>query len=168
MSKKAAKAAKNLKKAHKKGGAGGKMSLKARMIMIVLILIGLAFLPTSMLLCVGMLPSLIAVFISAKGVGARASTVTAMNLAGCIPFVFQLWQGEHSFESSMDMLSDPMHIVIMYTAAAFGYMIDFVVTGVVSSFMYQKGELRLKTIKKRQEKLVKQWGEAVTGAVSEE
>ncbi len=151
-------------KAKKKGKkASGKISFRARMFLIVLILLGLVFLPTSMLLFVGMMPSIVAVFISLKGKGARASTVSAMNIAGCIPYIFKLWSGGNDFDASFDIITDSQAIMVMYTAAAFGYMIDWVVTGLVSSYLYQKGMNRMKAIKKRQQVLIDQWGREVCG-----
>jgi len=150
------------KKAGKKKGAG--LSMMGRLILIVTTLLGIIFLPTSMLLFVGMFPSFIA-FIT-RGRGARASTVTAMNLAGCIPFIFKLWGGENDFDTSFRIITDPQSISIIYTAAAFGYLINWVVTGFVSSFLYQKGMSRMKSIKARQAVLVEQWGDNVSGKQS--
>ncbi len=143
----------------KKAGFG----IKGRLFMIAFILLGLTFLPTSMLLFVGMLPSLVAFLVNSRGIGARASTVSAMNLAGCVPFVFKLWSSGNDFETSLDIISGEQAILVMYTAAAFGYMIDWVVTGIVSSYLYQKGMLRMEAIRKRQKALVEMWGENVSG-----
>ncbi len=139
------------------------LSLKGRIFLVASVLTGLAFLPTTILLMVGLLPSIVAFFVSARGVGARASTVLAMNLAGCVPFIFKLWSIGNDFEASLSILSDEQAILVMYTAAAFGYMIDWVVTGFVSSYLYQKGLSRMEAIKKRQKVLIEQWGEEVSG-----
>lgn len=146
-----------------KGKKSGGMTWKMRMYLVMIIALSLIFLPTSMLLFFGMLPTLIAFFMSAKGIGARASTVAGMNLAGCVPFVFKLWSTGNDFEASIAIITNLNYMSIIYLAAAFGYMIDWVMTGIVSSFLYQKGLARMKAIKKRQEKLKENWGEGVTG-----
>ncbi len=151
-------------KAKKKGSIG----VKGRLFLVAFILLGLAFLPTSMLLFFGMLPSLVAFFVNARGRGARASTISAMNLAGCVPFVFKLWGTGNDFEASIDILTNEQTILIMYTAAAFGYMIDWVVTGLVSSYLYQRGIGRMKAIRKRQAVLIELWGEGVSGKVKDD
>ncbi len=168
-------AGKKKKKNKDKGGAagsagGGKVKrkgigLKGRFFLAVIVVAGLIFLPTSMLLLVGMLPSLVSVLFSSKGVGAKSSTVAAMNLAGCAPFVLDLWSSGNDFEASVDILFSSQTIMVMYLAAAFGYMIDWVVTGLVSSFLYQKGILRMKDIRKRQKFIIKRWGAGVAGDV---
>ena len=142
-----------------------KLSMRGRLFLITLILLGLIFLPTSMLLFVGMIPSIVAVFISLRGKGARASTVSAMNIAGCIPYIFKLWSTGNDFDASFDIITDSQAIMVMYMAAAFGYLIDWVVTGLVSSYLYQKGMKRMRVIKKRQKILIDQWGREVAGGV---
>ncbi len=154
-------------KAKKKSKKSGGITWKARIFLIVTTLLALLFLPTSMLLFFGMLPSLVAFFMSAKGVGARASTVAGMNLAGCVPFVFKLWSMGNDFEASVDIVTNMNYMAIIYLAAAFGYMIDWVMTGIVSSFLYQKGLARMKAIKKRQKKLIDMWGHQVSGLQQE-
>lgn len=146
----------------------GKMSLKARVFMIAFVLLGLTFLPTSMLLGVGLLPSVIVFFVSDRRRGARVSTVAAMNVAGCVPFILKLWSGENTFAASMDIITDAQSMLVIYVAAAFGYMIDWVVTGLVSSFLYQKGLARMEAIKKRQAFLASHWGEGVSGKKKKE
>jgi len=153
---------KSKKNAGKKSSKKG-FGAKGIVFLIVLSLAGAIFMPTSLLLFVGMLPSIVAVFVSGTGRGARASTVTAMNIAGCIPFVFKLWSGENDFAASIAIISDMQSLIVMYTAAAFGYMIDWLVTGLVSSFLYQKGIKRMETIRERQAVLIENWGQSVTG-----
>ncbi len=153
--------AKKEKKTKKSKASKGNVALKGRLFLICFVLLGLVFLPTSMLLLVGMLPSMVAFMFSMRGSGFRASTVAAMNLAGCIPFVFKLWSLGHTFEMSVEILTGQQALIVMYTAAAFGFMIDWLVTGIVSSYLYQKGTLRMKAIKKRQKVIIGQWGRGV-------
>ncbi len=157
-----AKKAKKLKEKSKKGRSE-KLSLKARLLMIFIIMVGLVFLPTAMLLFFGMIPSMVAFFIGGKGVGARASTISAMNLAGCVPFIFKLWSMGNDFETSFNIITNINYMAIIYVSALFGYLIDWVMTGLMSSFLYQKGINRMKAIKKRQELLIEQWGKEVAG-----
>jgi hypothetical protein len=139
---------------------------RAKLWLIFTIFAGVVFLPTSMLLFIGMLPSLVAFLVSGRAGGAKVSTVTAMNLAGCIPFIFKLWSSGNDPEASIDIITNTRFISIMYMAAAFGYMVDWVVTGIVSSFLYQRGIRRMEDIVKRQKVLKKQWGDSVDESTS--
>ncbi len=139
-----------------------KLGAKGTLFLVVFLIVAMAFLPTSLLLFIGMLPSLAVLIVRSK-TGPRASTVAAMNLAGCVPFIFKLWAGANDFEASVDIVTNSASISVIYVCAAFGYLIDWVVTGLMSSFLYQKGLNRMKAIKKRQAVLVEQWGEEVAG-----
>lgn len=154
--------AKEEKKKEKKEKKKGSV-LKAKVFLIATILMGVIFLPTSMLLFVGMMPTMSAYMFRMRRGGTRASTIAAMNSAGCAPFVFKLWAGGNDFETSVDLITQPQTITIMYVAAAFGYMIDFVVKHLVASYLYQRGIKRMKDIKKRQAVLIEQWGRDVAG-----
>lgn len=156
---------KNKEKKKKLKASGNKMSVKGRLFMIGFILLGLALLPTTLLLGVGMLPSISAFFIGNRRNGARVSTIVAMNAAGCIPFILKLWSVEHTFDASMAIVMDTQSMMVIYVAAAFGYMIDWSVTGFVSSYLYQKGVQRMKAIRKRQEFLISHWGDGIAGKV---
>ncbi len=144
------------------------LSAKARIWLAFTILAGVVFLPTSMLLFIGMLPSVVAFIVAGRSSRAKVSTITAMNLAGCVPFIFKLWSSGNDIEASLDIVSNTRYVSIMYMAAAFGYMIDWVVTGIVSSFLYQGGIKRMEEIIKRQKELKKQWGNAVDDCSSPE
>ncbi|MCB1532950.1 MAG: hypothetical protein KDJ35_08800 [Alphaproteobacteria bacterium] len=123
------------------------------------------FMPTTVLLIVGMLPTMVAIFVDRTRQKNRAVTVGAINLAGCTPFLLELWSQGHSLEKTLFIVSDPMAIVVMYSAAAVGYMIDWAMTGLISSFLYNRGQKRIETVKKRQKDLVERWGQKVTGSV---
>lgn len=140
----------------------GKLGFKGKLLLAFFLAVAIAFLPTSLVLFVGMLPSLI-ILIFSSNKGPRASTIAAMNLSGCIPFIFKLWSGPNDFEASVEIVTDPTSMSVIYLSAAFGYMIDWVVTGLVSSFLYQKGVNRMKAIKRRQSVIIDTWGEDVAG-----
>ncbi|MBI1301675.1 MAG: hypothetical protein GC137_08465 [Alphaproteobacteria bacterium] len=154
----------------KAGSASAKnrVGIKTTIMLIGLVFLGLIFLPTSFLLLVGLIPSWVAVFIGAITRGTRPATVVAMNLAGCMPFVMKLWSQGHTFENAVYIVSNTQVITIIYTAAFFGYLIDWVVTGLVASYLYQKGRARMRVIKSRQEELIEAWSKDVAGRFEDE
>lgn len=136
------------------------LSIKGKIFLICIVLVGLVFLPTSLLLFIGMLPTISALFLGTRR-KIKVSTIAALNLLGCMPFIIKLWGGENNFEASFTILSTPLTIVVIYGAALMGYVLDWGVTGVVSAYMYQKAERRVRVIEKRQEMLVEVWGSEV-------
>ncbi|MDH5722029.1 MAG: hypothetical protein OEY94_01740 [Alphaproteobacteria bacterium] len=140
-----------------------KTSALGGVFLLFLVFGGLVFLPTSMILCIGMLPSIVALLTSSIVTRSRVSTIAALNFVGCVPFVFELWSLGNDFETSFEIITEPLTIIIIYGTAALGYIFDWVVVGVVSAYLYQRSEARLKAINKRQEQLVEAWGEKVKG-----
>jgi hypothetical protein len=129
------------------------------------VLMALVVMPTTALLSVGMLPTFVAAFVDRTPGKTKAITVGALNLAGCFPFLLQLWSQGHSFDKAIYIISSPTAIITMYAAAAVGYFIDWVLTGFVAGILYQKGEARLKAIAETQAELIKRWGREVTGEI---
>ena len=136
-----------------------------QILMIFILLSSIAAMPTTVLLFFGMLPTAVAMFIDRTRNKTRALTVGAVNLAGCTPFILQLWTTRHSLENAFVIISDPRTIIVMYCAAGVGYMIDWTVSGLVGSLMASRATHRREQIKKRQQEMVDRWGREVTGEV---
>lgn len=125
----------------------------------------IVFMPTTIMLFLGMLPTLVAGLVDRSGKGTKALTVGSMNLAGCTPFLLDLWTTGHTAENAMAIISDPRTIIVIYCAAGIGYLIDWAMSGIVATVMIQRSGFRLKDIKKRQAALVEKWGQEVTGVL---
>lgn len=138
---------------------------KKQLVLLCGALMAAAFLPSAALLSVGMLPTIIAVFMDSTKGHSKAVSVGALNAAGCTPFLLELWVQGHSFDKAIEIVSDPMAVIVMYASAAAGYFIDWAMSGIVAVVLYQKGLARQKAIEERQEKLIERWGKKVTGKV---
>ena len=88
-----------------------------------------------------------------------------MNLAGATPFLFHLWLNGHNMDTALTLISAPLTIVVIYGAAAIGYMVNWALSGIVSTVIVQRSHIRLEDIDKRQKELVVRWGEEVSGEV---
>ncbi len=151
--------AKKNKSAKKKNKGWG-----LQIIMIFLFLSAILFMPTTVLLLLGMLPTVVAIIIDRKG-GTRAMTVGSMNLCGCLPFLLDLWTKSHTMEHAVGLITDPRTIIVMYAAAGIGYMIDWALSGIVATIMIQRATSRLSAIRKRQEEMIVRWGAEVAGEI---
>lgn len=129
------------------------------------VLLAVVFLPTTLFLSVAMLPTAVAFLTDRLKRKTKAITVGAMNLAGSLPFMLELWMHGHSFDKAFSIVVDLKSMIVVYAAAAVGYLIDWSMTGIVANILVQRGRARKKAIKKRQQELVKRWGVEVTGEV---
>lgn len=153
---------KRKKNSHKKKNNS---AFQTQVFLVSGVLMAVVFLPTTFLLSVGMLPSFVALIADRSRRKTKAITVGAMNLAGAMPFILELWVQGHSFEKAFTIITDLKAMVVIYAAAGIGYVIDWAVTGIVASVLLQRGHARKKAIKKRQKDLIERWGKEVTGEV---
>ena len=148
------------KKKKKKGAKGKKGSVNwhLRLVLAMLLITGIVFLPTTVVLLVGMLPTPMALLVDRTRKKVKIISVGCMNFAACTPFIIELWSLDHSFDAALSIISNPTSIIIMYGGAVIGYLIDWSMTGVVSVFLVERGKARMRAIQKEQEELVARWG----------
>jgi len=162
MAKKKAKAPKKeLTKAQKRQ----KHKRKRSLIFFFSTCMAIVALPTTVFLLVGLLPTFVSFIVDRTKRKAQTMSVGALNLAACSPFLLDLWRHGNSFGMMLDIISDPINIIIMYVGALAGYMVDWTLSGLISGILYKKAEMRVKEIEKKQKELVKRWGKEVTGEI---
>jgi hypothetical protein len=123
------------------------------------------FASISILLIVGMVPTIVcAIGDRSKGY-MKTLTVGAINFAGCSPFMLEIFKKGNQIDTALQYIIEPRTIVVMYSAAAIGYLINWAMTGIVSSILVQKAKARLKAIAGEQKALAERWGEEVTGTI---
>lgn len=143
--------------------SGKSLSWKSRILLIVFLITAVVFVPTTALLFVGMIPTFVVRLVDNSRERTKVLTIGFMNFAGCFPYWIDLVREGHTLDASVSIITQPMTIVVMYAAAAAGYVIEWGVTGVVSNMMVQRGHKRISDIKDLQERMVKRWGPEVTG-----
>ena len=121
------------------------------------------FLPTTFMIAVGMLPTFVAIVVDKEEGKNKSFTIGAMNLAGVFPYLLGLWTQSNSMPQAMDYLADPKTIIVIYSAAAVGYLINWSVTMAVSSILVQRSRLRIKRIEEEKLALEERWGKKVNG-----
>lgn len=157
-------AKKKNKKSNKVKKKSNNLSLKNLLFTLVGAAIVIVFLPTSALLAVGMLPTLVAYIVDRQPGKNKTFTIGVMNFSGCFPYVLQIWLNSNSLDLSFSFLMQPKTYVVMYGAAAIGYIIDWSVTHIVSAILIQRSEKRLSKIQKEKEALEIRWGTEVNGS----
>ncbi len=138
---------------------------RAQILLIIAFFISVMFSAISIVLVIGMIPTIVATIVDRSEDRLKMLTVGALNLAGCMPFLLEIFKKGNDIGTAVGFITQPRTIVIMYMAAAMGYMIDWAMTGIVSSIMVQKGKARLKEIEKQQKMLSERWGVEVTGTI---
>lgn len=142
-----------------------KVGIKGQILLIGAFISAIVFSSMSVLLGVGMIPTIVAAAVDRTKYRLRTWTVGAMNLAGCAPFMLEVWKKGATLELSLSYITQPRTIVVMYFAAGMGYVIDWAVTSLVSSIMVQRGKSRQNAIQKQQKELIERWGPEIAGTI---
>lgn len=121
-------------------------------------------LPT-LLVCTGLLPTLVAIFTERDNRGSGIAAVGYMNLAGVLPFLVDLWQKGQTMDVAMAIIRDPFTWVVMLGSAGVGHLILFAVPPAVVMFTYNRQQARLNTLREGAKELQNIWGPEVANAV---
>ena len=139
-----------------------KKPFSVRFAIFMLLVTGAVFLPVTVIILVCMIPTMVAAVVDRHAEKTAWLTVGAMNLAGTVPIIFNLWDMGHTLSASLQIITQPETIMIYYGAALAGWIIYNNITPFVASVIVGKNMQRLKSIDKRQRDLIKKWGKEVT------
>ncbi len=118
-------------------------------------------LPTVMLIFFGMLPTIVSAIIDRTPKRNATFCVGGINLCGVFPYMMELWLGDNSMEGAMWILTDVFSLLVMYGAAAFGWMIFQSLPPVVATFVTVLAQSRVASLRSTQRQLIDEWGEDV-------
>ena len=130
---------------------------------VVAPLVCIAFFPTFLLMVIGMAPSIAAYIVDVRPGKVTARAIGYLNFAGCLPYAFNLWTGKNTITGVIELVFDPSALMIMYSSAAAGWMLVFLMSPIMSAYLVVRHEAKRHAIASRQEALVKEWGPEVRG-----
>ena len=137
--------------------------LKKQLLIIGLVIVAIVFLPSTILLLLGMLPTIVVSLSDRTAQRLKTVTIGCLNFASCFPFWIDLALGGHSVEQALHMVGQPATIIVMYMGAGAGYGLELFLTQMVANFSAQQGRNRLKNIQAKQKVLITRWGPEVAG-----
>jgi len=118
-------------------------------------------LPTVMVILFGLLPSFVAFIIDRTPKKNATFCVGGINLCGVLPYIIDLWTGDNSMDGAIRILTDVFSLVVMYGAAAFGWMIYQSLPPIVATFITVLAQSRVSSLRSVQRKLIEEWGDDV-------
>jgi hypothetical protein len=154
-------------KAGAKGGKGKRRrnsgSAPVTLTVMVIVVLALTALPLCVLVLGGTLPTAVALVVDRHRRRYLARTVGAMNLAGVIPGALRMWEAGITFASLREVIDNPYNWLIMYGAAAVGWVLYFCVPPVVAMVIEVKSDETRRRLEARAKALIEEWGDEVTG-----
>ena len=127
----------------------------------MLVLFGALFpfiLPTVVLVMVGMLPTLVALITDKDRDKSGAAAVAAMNAAGVVPFVMDLWVQGQTMADTFHILRDSTTWLVMLGTAGVGQLILISIPPFMTTMSLLGMESRLTTLKSNLDQLKTNWG----------
>lgn len=133
--------------------------------LLVLSVVGLGFMPhLSMVLLAGMIPSIVAAGVTSGLVkGSRVYTLATFNLAGVLPFLFDMTWGAQQSVSAGVILADIYVWFLMYAAAAFGALVNWMAPVVAAIILTQRNRDQARALGRVRQSLIDEWGGEVAG-----
>lgn len=140
-----------------------KINVKALFLLLLLIIFSILYLHSTILFVLGMLPTLVAFFVDKQVGKNKTFTIGSLNFAACFYYLTKVWSHAQPMEMAIDFITNPKTYVVIYSAAALGYLINYITTIIVASVLKQKSLIRLEKLEKAKKQLEERWGEKVNG-----
>jgi hypothetical protein len=134
----------------------------------ILILFAMLALPTLLILFFGMLPTFVAFIVDRTTRKSQAICVGSMNFTGVFPSLMDLWYDtSNTYNEAVEIFSDVFIIGVMYSAAAFGYLVYMLIPPMVTTFLNVMAQRRIALLKNAQKQIIKEWGPEVAQIVAD-
>jgi hypothetical protein len=125
--------------------------------------LGLLFMPTALLMAVGLVPTAVAYIADRDPDKTAPLTVGALNFVGVMAFAIGLWQRDHTLAGAMRVLGDPFAWLGMYGAAAVGWALYNGIPPMVAMWIAMRAETRIRQLEEQQREIAREWGPEVRG-----
>ena len=118
-------------------------------------------LPTTMVLAIGMAPTLGAFFADKTPGRYLTKCVAGMNFAGVIPSLYHLWITGHDLKTANDIVTDLYTWLLMYCAGGMGWLLFLGLPGAVAVFRSLNASRRIYFLREKQKSLINEWGDCI-------
>lgn len=125
-------------------------------------------LPSVLLILAGLTPTYVAYATDKDSEKVGATSVCAMNLAGIVPFVIDLWGKGQTLENAFHILTDPNAWFVILAASGVGQLVVYVVPQALATLFQTNAEARISALRKNLEILKESWGAEVASAKAAE
>jgi len=136
---------------------------KPWLLIFLLTPVALLLLPSTLVLIPAMVPTLVARVVDPAPGRHLTITVGALNFAGALWFMYDLWSAGQSFSAIAPTLGDMLGWLSALVGAGMGWMIYSVMPSISRGIANTKSTVRMNRLRKAQEELVEQWGDPVRG-----
>lgn len=147
-------------KAEKPKAAAKEPSKKGGRFILIMIVVGclVPFGGPTLLLCIGLLPTLVALVTDTDPRKSAFATIGFMNVAGVLPFVVELWSKGQTIDVAFAIIKQPTTWLVMLGSAGIGQLILYAVPTAMTLLAVGRMESRLRVLREGLEQLQIVWG----------
>jgi hypothetical protein len=131
---------------------------------VAVALAGLAALPVFLVLLPGMMPAFVTLFVDRQRPRHLSYTVGVMNFAGVLPFILTLAKNGASLKAAAGVLADPLSWLVMYGAAASGWLICGATPPLARLCLELQASQKRRALEALGKAIREEWGDEVAGA----
>jgi len=131
----------------------------------VVIISAFLFFGTYMVLAVTMLPTLVAYFVDNSPKKFLFRCVGSVNVCGSMPALIELWILGQNMDATQAVLLNPIHWLWAYGSAGIGWLLFTMVPRAIATYVSHKAQKRVETLRRKQQKLIEEWGREVAREV---
>lgn len=113
----------------------------------------------------GMLPTLVAFIVDRSEQKSATFCVGSINFIGVFPYVMDLWLKNNTMDAAINNVTDLFAMLIMYSSAAFGWLLFMAMPTVVASFVTVIQQRKVAQLRAQQKELIEEWGAEVAALV---
>lgn len=140
-------------------------NFKTGIFFLIVSLVFLIFLPgLSLVLFIGLLPTLGAIISDPTETRAQAFCVGVCNIAGLAPSIHELYSSKFSMKAAYTLIHNEINLLIILCAAAIGWVIFFTVPVITTIFYKSRDRSTLQKLVRRYDELKETWGDAVASS----
>ncbi len=146
-------------KKKKKQNAKSRSSKKSWILLGIAMLALIPVLGSAVLIIVlGLLPAFVANYVDMSEDRNLAKAVLACNIAGVLPIISGLWRRGIDFDTMWQTLQDPNAWLVMYSSAAFGWLLIWFFPQAVYLILKMVQDNNIRVLKRRQQVIISEWG----------
>ncbi|GIL39511.1 hypothetical protein TMPK1_17480 [Rhodospirillales bacterium TMPK1] len=128
------------------------------LIAIVIVFLAVVFAPTTLVVAFAMAPTVLMFVLDGDPQKNRTLSVGALNLAGTVPALFELWARWNTLAGAVEMIATAHPWRLAFGGALLGWLMNWLIPIASANYMVKQRESSLGELEKRQELMRDVWG----------
>lgn len=121
--------------------------------------------PYTIVIGLGLLPSLITWLVDRDRAKLTAVTVLALNAAALMPSLIHVWESGGTMSAALELMASPLTWILILLGVLAGWVFSQGVPALVVGVIITRERAQANRMRERQKQLIEEWGSAVAEGV---